>query len=105
MVDLLFHVPVQSDTNQREDTRVVGGRLVTQDWYCTITQLHRKGLAQECADLIKHLLEGGDTNKWKKISTRQQTAQRFQGLNGGEVKEFLTIENGFSNIEKLDILV
>ena len=33
-----------------------------------------------------------------------QTAQGFQGLKGGEVQEFLTIENDFSNIKKSDIL-
>ena len=33
-----------------------------------------------------------------------QTTQGFQGLKGGDVQEFLTIDNEFSNIEKSDVL-
>ena len=66
-----IHDPVHSDTYPRDETRVVGGGLVPQGWYCPWSQLHRKCWVQECSDLIKHLLENGETDKWKKSATRR----------------------------------
>ena len=65
-----IHEPVNFDTDPRYETRVVGGGLIPQGWYCPWPQLHRKFWVQEYADLIKHLLEGGETDKWNKIATR-----------------------------------
>ena len=64
-----IHDPVHSDTDPRADTTVVGGELVPQGSYCPWPQLHRKFWVQEFDDLIKHLLDGGETDNWNKFDT------------------------------------
>ena len=64
-----IHDPVHSNTDPRGESSVVGGVLVPQGWYFPWLQIHRKFWVQEFADLIKHLLEGEETDKCNKIAT------------------------------------